>query len=46
MNTAVILMEMAAFAALFTAVILLTYRGGGKTSTGAIHNYSPDIQEE
>ena len=46
MNTAVILIEMAAFAALFTALILLSYRGGGKYSAGAIHNYPPDIQEE
>ena len=39
MNTIVILIEMAAFAALFTAVILLTYRGDGKYSAGAVHNY-------
>ena len=46
MNTTVILIGMAAFAALFTAVILFTYRGGGKYSAGAIHNYPPDIREE
>ena len=46
MNTAVILIEMAAFAALFTALILLSYRGGGKYSAGAVHNYPPDIREE
>ena len=46
MNTFVILVEMAAFAALFTLVILFTYRGDGKYSAGAIHNYPPDIQEE
>ena len=46
MNMTVILIEMAAFAALFTAVILCTYRGSGKHSAGAIHNYPPDIQEE
>ncbi len=46
MSIPVILIEMAAFAALFTAVILFMYRGGGKYSAGAIHNYPPDIQEE
>ena len=30
MNTTVILIEMAAFAALFTVIILCTYRGSGK----------------
>ena len=46
MNTTVILIEMAAFAALFTVIILCTSRGNGKYSAGAIHNYPPDIQEE
>ncbi len=46
MNVPVILIEMAVFAALFTAIILIIYRGDGKYSTGAIHNYPPDIQEE
>ena len=32
MNTTVILIEMAAFAALFTIIILCTYRGNGKNS--------------
>ncbi|MCR5262317.1 MAG: hypothetical protein K6D94_00470 [Clostridiales bacterium] len=46
MNIAVILSEMAAFAALFTAVVLSAYRGDGKYTPSAIHNYPPDIQEE
>ncbi len=46
MDMTVILIEMAAFAALFTAVVLLTYRGGGKYSAGAVRNYPPDIREE
>ncbi len=46
MDMTVILIEMAAFAALFTAAVLLTYRGGGKYSAGAVHNYPPDIREE
>ncbi|MBR4711154.1 MAG: hypothetical protein IKP10_03920 [Clostridia bacterium] len=46
MNATVILIEAAAFAALFTAIVLLSYRGGGKYGAGAIHNYPPDIREE
>ena len=46
MNIAIILSEMAAFAALFTAVVLSAYRGDGKYTPSAIHNYPPDIQEE
>ena len=46
MSIAVILTEMAVFAALFTAMVLLTYRGDGKYSAGCIHNYPPDIREE
>ncbi len=46
MNPTVILIEAAAFAALFTAIVLCTYRGSGKYSAGAVHNYPPDIQEE
>ena len=46
MNLAVILIEMAAFAALFTAIVLPAYRGDKKYSAAAIHNYPPDIQEE
>ena len=45
MNTTVILIEMAAFAALFTVIILCTYHGNGKYSAGAVHNYPSDIQE-
>ena len=46
MNLAAILMEMAAFAALFTAIVLTAYRGDRKHSVAGIHNYPPDIQEE
>ena len=46
MNLAAILMEMVAFAALFTAIVLPAYRGDKKYSAAAIHNYPPDIQEE
>ena len=46
MNLAVILIEMAAFAALFTAIVLPAYRGNKKYSAAAIHNYPPDIREE
>ena len=46
MNLAAILMEMAAFAALFTAIVLPAYRGDRKYSAASIHNYPPDIQEE
>ena len=46
MNIWVILVEMAAFAALFTAVIFASYRGDRKHSPASIHNYPPDIQAE
>ena len=46
MNLATILMEMAAFAALFTAMVLTASRGDRKYSAAAVHNYPPDIQEE
>ena len=46
MSVPVILIEMAALAALFTAVILSVYHGDRKNSAGAIHNYPPEIQEE
>ena len=42
----IILIEMAAFAALFTGVVLSAYRGDKKYSPAGIHNYPPDIQEE
>ena len=46
MNAWVILIEMVVFAAIFTAVILVYYRGDRKYSPASIHNYPPDIQEE
>lgn len=46
MNLDVILMEMAAFAALFTLIVLTAYRGDKKHSAASIHNYPSDIQEE
>ena len=46
MHTWVILIEMVAFAAIFTAVVLLASRGDRKYSTASIHKYTPDIQEE
>ena len=46
MNLDAILIEMAAFAALFTAIVLPAYRGDRKYSAAAIYNYPPDIQEE
>ena len=46
MSIWVILIEMAVFAAIFTAVVFLAYRGDRKHSPAAIHNYPPDIQEE
>ena len=42
----VIVIEMIAFAALFTAIIFTAYRGDKKYSPTSIHNYPPDIQEE
>ena len=46
MNTGVILIEMVAFAAIFTAIIFAYYRGDRKYSPASIHNYPPDIQAE
>ena len=46
MNIRVILIEMAVFAAIFTAIIFTYYRGGRKYSPASIHNYPPDIQKE
>ena len=46
MNIWVILIEMAAFAAIFTAIVFVAYRGDKKYSAASIHNYPPDIQEE
>lgn len=42
----VILIEMLAFAGIFTAIIFTYYRGDRKYSAASIHNYPPDIQEE
>ena len=38
MNVPVILIEMAAFAALFTIVVMTAYRGDRKYTAAAIHN--------
>ncbi len=46
MHIGVILIEMAVFAAIFTAIVLIAYGGDRKYSAEAIHNYPPDIQEE
>ena len=46
MTIRVILIEMAVFAAIFTAIIFTYYRGGRKYSPASIHNYPPDIREE
>ena len=46
MNTWVILVEMAVFAAIFTTVIFAYYRGNRKYSPASIHNYPTDIQAE
>ena len=46
MSIWVILIEMAVFAAIFTAIVFLASRGDRKYSTASIHNYPPDIQEE
>ena len=46
MNIWIILIEMAVFAAIFTAIIFTYYQGDRKYSPASIHNYPPDIQEE
>jgi hypothetical protein len=46
MSIWVILIEMIVFAAIFTAIIFIYYRGERKYSPASIHNYPPDIQEE
>ena len=46
MSVGVIVIEMAVFAALFTAIVLTASRGDRKYSAASIHNYPPDIQEE
>lgn len=40
------LIEMLAFAVIFTAIVFIAYRGDKKYSPASIHNYPPDIQEE
>jgi hypothetical protein len=42
----VIVLEAAAFAAVFTAIVFFAYRGDKKYSAAGVHNYPPDIQEE
>ncbi|MCR4722424.1 MAG: hypothetical protein K5629_01440 [Eubacteriales bacterium] len=42
----IIAAEGLAFAAGFTAIVFLAYRGDKKYSAAGIHNYPPDIQEE
>ena len=46
MNWKIILIEMFAFAAIFTLIIFIYYRGDRKYSAASIHNYPPEIQEE
>lgn len=46
MNIWIILIEMAVFAAIFTAIIFIYYQGERKYSPASIHNYPPDIREE
>ena len=45
MNVGVIVIEMAVFAALFTAIVFTASKGDRKYSAASIHNYPPDIQE-
>ena len=46
MNVWVILLEMIAFAGIFTAVVFAASGGDRKYNSTSIHNYPPDIQEE
>ena len=46
MNSRVILIEMAVFAASFTVNIFIVYKKGRQYSAAGIHNYPPEIQEE
>ena len=46
MSIWVILIEMAVFSAIFTAIVVFAASGDRKHSPAAIHNYPPDIQEE
>ncbi len=42
----VIGLEALAFAAIFTAIVFLAYRGDRKYSAAGVYNYPPDIREE
>ena len=46
MSIWVILIEMAVFSAIFTAIVFFAASGSRKHSPAAIHNYPPEIQEE
>ena len=46
MSIRIILIEMAVFAAIFTAIVFLASSRERKHSPAAIHNYPPEIQEE
>ncbi len=46
MNIWVILIEIAVFSAIFTAIVFFGASGERKYSPTAIHNYPPNIQEE
>ncbi|MBR3018379.1 MAG: hypothetical protein IKH57_15105 [Clostridia bacterium] len=46
MNITILIIEVLIFAALFTVLVFVNYRGDKKYSAAAIHNYPPDIQEE
>ena len=46
MHIRIILIKMLVFAAIFTAIIFIYYRGDRKYSPASIHNYPPDIQAE
>ena len=46
MNMMVIIIEMATFAGLFTAIVFIAYASGKQQTAAGIHNYPPDIQEE
>ena len=46
MNVTVIIIEAFAFAAIFTAIVLIAAHGERLYDPATIHNYPPDIQEE
>ena len=46
MTWSVIALEALAFAAVFTLIVFLAYRGDRKYTAAGIHNYPPDIQAE